>query len=94
MNSGSFISFFLVQFLGYINSNGEYLKELWEIFCPCLLLFFIKALLLMSSSLPTYVTGNTKSTVTLILRLQFTVAAPDITAAMQRDADMVYKGLK
>lgn len=48
----------------------------------------------MLSSLPTYVTGNTKSTVTLILRLQFTVAAPDITAAMQRDADMVYKGLK
>lgn len=95
MNFGSFISVgFLLQILSYINSNGKYLKELLEIFYPCFLQFFIIALLLTSSSLPTYVTRNIKSTVTLIWRLQFTVAVPNITAAMQRDAGMVYKGLK
>ena len=32
--------YFLLRVLSYVNSNGQYLKELLEIFCPCVLVFW------------------------------------------------------
>lgn len=77
-----------------MHSNNKYSKELLEIICPCFLQCFVVALLLTSSSLPTSVTRNIKSTFSLSRRLRFTGAVPDMTAAVQRDAGVGDEGLK